>query len=368
MLAIMSGAPPDRVPWVPRLGIWYAARKNAGTLPERYAGWSLRDIEIDLRMGSPAKDGRLFRTDIVGVEIEERSIDEMETLTSYTTPVGTVTTRHRGTAALRAAGIGDLQVEFMLKGRADYAVVRYIVEHTHHTATYDEYEAYDREIGDRGYPLAGCGDCPFHHWLRALAGYSNAYYHLHDFPDEVEHLLDVMTERDRSNLWPVIAESPTQLVLHGAHLSSQMTPPPMFERYITPYYREFSAILRERGKTLVMHADNDTSRILGHIEQAGYGMVECFATRPMAAMTLSDARSAWGSRVAIWGGIPSVILEEPYTDHEFERYMEGVFREVAPGDAFILGVSDNVMPGAKLSRLQRIGEMVEELGAYPVRS
>ena len=93
------------------------------------------------------------------------------------------------------AGIGD--------GDPD----SYIVEHTRHTPTYDEFDAYDREVGDRGYPLVGCGDCPFHHWLRALAGYSSAYLHLQDYPDEVERLLDVMTERDRAELWPIIAES-----------------------------------------------------------------------------------------------------------------------------------------------------------------
>ncbi len=68
----------------------------------------------------------------------------------------------------------------------------------------------------------------------------------------------------------------------------------------------------------------------------------------------------------IWGGIPSVILEEDFSEEEFEAYMSALFKTIAPGDAFILGVADNVTGPALLSRLVRIREMVEEKGKYPV--
>jgi hypothetical protein len=47
--------------------------------------------------------------------------------------------------------------------------------------------------------------------------------------------------------------------------------------------------------------------------------------------------------------------------------MQDVFRVVAPGDALILGVSDNVMPRAKIERVERITEMVQEFGQYPIQ-
>lgn len=368
MLAILSGKVPDQIPWIPRLSIWYTAHKNAGTLPERYRNWSLRDIERDLGMGTPAKDGRIFRTQLRNVQVRKRQIGQWDTLTEFITPVGTVSTLHRTSEEARRQGILDMQIEFMLKRREDYAVVEYIIEHTDYVATFDEYEAYEREIGQDGYPLVACGEGAFHYWIRLLAGYNNGYYHLNDYPSEVEHLLEVITQRDRETVWKLMVESPARLLLHGYHLSSQMTPPPIFARYITPYYQELSAQLRPRGKVLALHADNDTSRILPHIEQAGYRLVECFATHPMVNTTLAQARAAWGTRVIIWGGIPSVILEEPYTDEQFEAYMDELFRTIAPGDAFILGVADNVMPGAKLERLRRVGQMVRERGQYPIRT
>jgi len=366
LLSVMAGQAPDQIPWIPRLLIWYTARKRAGTLPRPYRDMSLSEIERDLGLGTPARDGLVYRTEMQNVDVVKRWLNDFELLTDYRTPVGTVSTLFRGSETLRQKGIEDLQVEFMLKRREDYAVVQYIIENTRAIPAYEEYESYEADIGEAGYPMVHCGDCPFHHWMRALVGYENAYFHLHDYPNEVDQLLAMMTQRDKEVVWRLIAESPAKLILHGVHYSSQMTPPTMFERFITPYYQELSALLRSRGKTLTLHGDNDTRHILHHIEQAGFGMVECFATHPLVETTLAEARQAWGNRVIIWGGVPSVILEDPYTDEQFEAYMEGVFRTVAPGQAFILGVADNVMPEAKVERIRRITELVQQHGNYPI--
>jgi uroporphyrinogen-III decarboxylase len=161
-------------------------------------------------------------------------------------------------------------------------------------------------------------------------------------------------------------DSPARLFQHGLHLSSQMTPPRLFEQYVVPYYQELIPPLRARGKTVALHADNDTRAILSQIEKAGFGMVECFVTCPMVPTTLAEARAAWGERVIIWGGVPSVILEEPFTEEQFEEYMDELFETIKPGKAFILGVADNVMPGAKIERIRRITELVETRGCYPI--
>ena len=96
-------------------------------------------------------------------------------------------------------------------------------------------------------------------------------------------------------------------------------------------------------------------------------MVECFVNAPMAKVTVEDARAAWGNSMIIWGGVPASILEETYPEEKFEGYLVDLFRAIAPGDAFILGVSDNVMTNSMLSRIERITEMVESHGDYPVK-
>jgi hypothetical protein len=287
-------------------------------------------------------------------------------ITEYVTPRGTARTVLSRSAYEASEGIiGQLPTEYPLKSEEDYDIWMYVVRNTVYIPAYEEYEAYDREIGDDGLPMVSVGDCPFHHWLQSLAGYQQGYLHLMDFRPRVEALLQVMAEKDRE-MWEVVAQSPAKLFLHGQHLSSQMTPPRYFDQYITPYYQDFTKLLHAHGKSLAMHADNDTSAILGNIQQAGFDMVECFITKPMAKITLKDAQDAWGTSVIIWGGIPAIILEESYPVEEFEAYMKDIFRTIAPGDAFILGIADNAMGGSMLSRIEKVTGMVEKYGNYPV--
>jgi len=366
LLTVLDGGSPDRIPWIPRLQIWHTAHSRQGTLPEPFQGLSLPEVERELDMGNPARGGRLFTSE-QGGDVEVTQTSEGDTvLITYCTPVGSVSIRHRHTEEQKALGLGGLEVEHMIKSPADFAVVEYLVEHTHYHPTYEEYRAYEEEIGEDGYPMVSAGDCPFHYFLQKLAGYQNGYYLLNDFPDEVEHLMATIEEVDRENLWPIIAHSPARLILHGVHFDSSITPPPFFSRYITPYYQDFSELLHQHDKTLAMHADNDSRLILEHIEEAGFDMAETFTTAPQVTCTLEEARRAWEDRVIIWGAVPSVMLEPAYSEEVFETYMRQLFRTIAPGDAFILGVSDNIMPAALLGRLRRIAEMVEEWGTYPI--
>ena len=218
ILAILDGRPPDRIPWFPRLRIWYDANRLAGTLPERYREMAFRDVERDVFGGVSARHAIIYTSQLRGVEVRTRKIDELETLTEYVTPVGTVTTRLRATQRLRQQGIQDSEVDFVLKRREDYAVVEYLTEHTEYTAAYEQYEEYEQGVGEDGYPMVNCGDCPFHHWMRALVGYDRGYYHLQDYTKQVEHLLGVLSDCYRERLWPHLLDSPARLVMHVAAL------------------------------------------------------------------------------------------------------------------------------------------------------
>jgi uroporphyrinogen-III decarboxylase len=365
LLSVLGGSPPDRVPWIPRLEIWYVAHRLAGTLPPEFEGMRLREIERALGVGTPARTGRVFTTRIRDVDTVQRRDGLLNTV-EHITPYGTVSYTQKRTPDLDRLGIQPLVVEKMLKRPEDYDAVTYLFENTEFYPCYEEYEAYDREIGDDGLPMVSIGDVPFHHFLADLAGYERAYLDLFDFPDRVERLLRTIEAVYRERMWPLVAKSPAKLVLHGAHFSSQTTPPDYYDRFITPYTRDFTEYMHRHGKTVAQHADNDTKEILGQLADSGYDMQECFVTAPMVPCTLKEARQRWGARMIIWGGLPSVMLEPSVSDERFNAYMRDLFRTIAPGDAFILGVADNVMPTSMISRIRQVTEMVQEMGAYPV--
>lgn len=89
LLAILDGKSPDRIPWIPRMEIWYLAQRLAGTLPAEYQDMRLGEIRRDLGIGNPARTGRVYSTRIRGVDTIVRR-DGLRTTTEYITPYGTV--------------------------------------------------------------------------------------------------------------------------------------------------------------------------------------------------------------------------------------------------------------------------------------
>ncbi len=365
IIAILEKQYPDRLPWIPRLEIWYQAHKLRGTLPDKYTDLSLREIEHDLHIGTPARLGSVYRVKYNNIDIQQERKGQ-DLIATYNTPAGSVSTVHRYSDTMAQGGItSPLQISHMIKGPEDYKAVEFIFEHADIIPTYEAYEAYDAEIGSDGLPLVAIGPDPMYRILQTLIGFNNAFFHLFDDRTRVRHLYDVIMDFTLK-IQDVVLRSPALMIQHGEHFDTQMTPPKIFAEYMQPYFQEFAEKLHARGKFIVCHADADTSHLLDLIIDSGFDMAECFVTAPMVPLTLEEARKTLGNKVIIWGGIPSVILCDPITDAYFESYMLQLFRTIAPGNAFILGVADNVMAEAKLDRIIHITNLVEKYGAYPI--
>ncbi|RJR22754.1 MAG: cobalamin-binding protein [Desulfobacteraceae bacterium] len=61
-----------------------------------------------------------------------------------------------------------------------------------------------------------------------------------------------------------------------------------------------------------------------------------------------------------------MLLEESATEEEFEGYLDHLFKVIAPGKRFILGIADTTPPNAVFDRLIRIGERVEKEARLPL--
>ncbi|NLF32074.1 MAG: hypothetical protein GX591_14455 [Planctomycetes bacterium] len=353
VLAVLRGQTTDRMAWIPRLELWYHAAVKLDTLPDRYRGMTLRQIERALGCGTPARGGRIFNKRYENVEVVDRREGNLR-ITEYRTPAGTVREVMQFSDELDRLGLPGHVIEYPLKTPGDYRVWTYIAEHTHWDPAFDAYEAYDRRIGEDGLPMTSIGDVPFHQFVRELAGYDNAFFHLADFPDEVHALLATLTDVFNERLLPLVLASPAVLLLHGGHLSTQYTPPPLFEAYILPHCERFFGAFHDAGKFLTMHADNDTSAILPQLRAGGWDLMECFATAPLVRTTLADAFDAWGDDVAIWGGVPSSILGPECPQRDFEKHLDAILQAVRGRRRVILGISDNLMPGACIERVEMI--------------
>jgi uroporphyrinogen-III decarboxylase len=147
-----------------------------------------------------------------------------------------------------------------------------------------------------------------------------------------------------------------------------ITYPPFFKEHILPYIQRLADMAHAKGKLVLCHCDGENKGLLDLIANSGMDIAEAICPQPMTKVKVSEVKKAFQGKVTIFGGIPSVaLLEESMPDAEFERFMKNLFREIDPGDRFILGVSDTTPPDAKFERLLRITEMVQEWGKLPMK-
>jgi uroporphyrinogen decarboxylase-like protein len=393
MLRAARGQWADRLPFAPRLDLWYNAQVSRGSLPPQYRnGATTRDIADDLGVGYHAINpdftrvravddktdrplglyslfGYPFRIELGDVERVVRP-DGPVTHVEYRTSVGTATSTITYTEEMRKAGASVAWVdEPVIKTVDDYRVVGHIFRNVRVVPDYDNYRAYEAQLGERSFAVGyGLGSIsPVHHMMKELTNHTDFYYQIADHPKEIARLVEDMTPFF-VRLVEILADSPAEVVLMGANYDDTITYPPLFKEHLLPWMQRWADMLHARGKVFLSHCDGENDGILDLLAGSGMDVAESVCAPPMVEVSMSRMRAAFGGKITIFGGVPSVaLIEDSMSDDEFEAYMRGLFREIAPGDRFILGVSDMVPPDAKWERLQRMAEMVEQWGALPLR-
>lgn len=365
ILAAMRKQPVDRLPWGLRIDYWYKAHHKAGTLPEKYRGWTQWDIIRDLGAGIQAHHAKVHQEELHNVEVVVHQ-EGREKVTEYITPVGKVTAKMVLTQTLEETDTRPYEKEKMFKGIEDYPVLEYVVENTAIIPIYDEFTKLDKEIGDDGVSVARMGLSPMHRLMRDFMGYERFFYELHDNPQKVDHLFEILLDQGRK-IAQVAAESPAEVIQSCSNFVDAIHTPKIFEKYFVPWFQEVSTLFHSRSKILQTHTDGELRRLLPLFPKTGIDVTEAFSPPPMTSCTASDLKKAWGDKITVWGGIASQLFSDPYTDQEFDDYVISLFKEIAPGCSFIVGVGDNVPVAAKVNRLRRVAELVEKYGELPMK-
>lgn len=393
MLRAIRGEWADQLPWTPRIDLWYNANSLRGTLPSRYRqditldriaddiGGAYHKITPEFMKVRSADDmidrgigiyrlwGMPHRTELAGVDREVR-VERDATLVTYHTPVGSVSCKIVYSEEMRRAGISIPWVaEHVIKGPNDYRPVGYIFSHVKVQAAYDNYLDFHRQVGEKGLAVAFGNNTgsPMHHILKQLIDATQFYFELYDHPREIRRLCEEM-DPFFDQIQRVAADSPAEVILYGSNFDEMITYPPLFRDSIMPYIQRFADLIHPKGKFLLSHCDGENKGLLDLLAESGMDVAEAICPYPMTKVTLTEVRKAFKGKMTVWGGIPSIaLLQSSMPDEEFERYMEGVFKEIAPGDRFILSISDTTPPDAKFERLLRITEMVKEWGRLPMK-
>jgi uroporphyrinogen-III decarboxylase len=366
-LAAMRGQAVDHVPFIARMDLWYSFHRNQDTLPPPYEKASLWDIQRDLGIGIfgfGAWDVSFYRLEHRGVEIETAGKGGLTTSRTRT-PYGTLTCGDKMAAELHEAAGTGARIEYPFKTPNDYDALQYLIEHTEVLENYDAYGRFVDAIGNDGLALPFSGHLPAHQLMLNFMGYQTFYYELHDHPAQVEALIEALTDQQLKIL-ALAVDCPAQAIEVGGNYDEHMTPPPVFDRLFAPFYRQARELLSEGDRILVVHGDGEMGVLLQKLMDCGIQVVEALTPSPMTSIDLRETRRLWGDRVALWGGLASVMLTKTFSEEALECFLEDLFRAVAPGDRFILGFGDNVPTDALFGRIERVARFWAERGGYPL--
>jgi uroporphyrinogen-III decarboxylase len=360
VMAVFRHRKPDRIPWLtydipypmlPR-GSWERELRNKGL------------GLIGLMGFYPC--GNVYISKMPNVEIVQKvRIENKRTIisTTYNTPVGSVTKEEDFSISPPNPWI----LKYPIKDVSDYKVVRFMVEDTVYEKNYDAFYWADRHIGEDGFIRADCSS-PFQNLLIRFAGYQRLLVDLYKHREQVEDLLSIMEEK-YFEVIRILAESPVEVIGIDGNVNGRITDPKLFSKYLLPLYQKASEILHSKDKIVSVHMDGALSPLTDLIPETGIDVVEAFTPPPMGDLSLKEARNAWGDRIIIEANFPENVCLQGVD--AIKKFTLDILKQVAPGDSFILSVTEDIpyrAPNDVLeASLRAITEVMWKHGRYPIK-
>ncbi len=363
ILAAARGEKLDRLPFGARIDVWYNYHSAHGTLPDKYRGWSQTDILRDQGAGAQARFFSVTREKYRDMEVVETN-DPPYITTEYHTPVGTVAKKE-----LFDTSEGPwikYEMEKLFKSEKDYPVLKYVMEHTEAVDNFEPYQKLREEIGEDGMVMTASGGLwsPVQRVMREIIGYELFFYELADRPARVEELIEAVKDLERRKLKVAIG-CDLEIFNVCANWSDDIQTP-VFRKYFVPWFQEVSEFLHSHGRLVMAHTDGEMRRLNPMFCETGIDIAEAITPAPQTLVSMKEFRETLGDEVTLWGGIPSILFEPMYGDEAFDAFIKNMFREMAPGYRFIVGMGDNLPFDGDINRVGRVVELIERHGRLPV--
>ncbi|MBI2941234.1 MAG: hypothetical protein HYY04_12430 [Chloroflexi bacterium] len=346
IVTALKGEMPDRVPWT----------IYAGLLPRGGVERRLRNKELGL-VSYPL----VYATQRPHVNLAERSIEENgETVQvrTYQTPLGELTEKRRTEPGYNSSWI----LEYFVKQPRDYEILEFIIRDTVYRPDYSVFVRARGEMGDDGLVGARILRVPYQRLWIEFTGLDRLLLDLNDCPDLVGRVVQAIDEKDRE-LWEVVAASPSDDVWCPDNVTAQAMAPRLWDHYLAPYYEALGEVMHRHGKRVIVHIDGATRMLVDRIARTPIDVIEAFTPMPTGDLTLAEARAAWKDK-AIWINFPSSVhVEEP---DEVAAMTGELLRQAAPGNGFLMGVTENVPDAVYARSLGAITEVIDRFGACPL--
>jgi len=251
----------------------------------------------------------------------------------------------------------------LFKGPEDYDALEFVIRDREYSPNYETFSAQMEMMGGDGVMRTSIGYSPLQEIIYVLMGLERFALEWADRRDRVMRLYHALTD-DRRKIYPLVAESPALIANYGGNVSPEVVGRERFDRYILPHYNEAAQILHRQGKLLGVHFDANVQQLAPSIARSEIDYIEAFTPSPGSDMTVQQARAAWPNKV-LWINFPSPVHVE--TIQAIEEKTRQLLREAAPGDRFLVGITEDVPGDRWRANYEAILHVLREEGQLPLR-
>jgi hypothetical protein len=338
------------------LDYWITGLESQNNLPARYQGDGLFRLHRDLGVGFYLQGYFPFRSTCEGLKITCEHHDHLR-LTRVETPAGQVQCleRYLPESACWA------YVEHYVKSWRDLVVIRYWYEHTFYEQDYEIACRRQELIGNFGLVLCYLPKSPLMELVALLAGITVISFILVDAPQELDETLSVL-RRKADEAAALALTSPAECLMIPENLSSEVIGKNLYNRYMRDYERYWTHQIKAAGKYSFIHMDGTLNGLIDEVASAGFSVLEALTPAPVGDLTIDEISERVGEKAVIWGGIPGLYFTDLVSDEQFDRHVIHMLEVMRSEPRYVLGVADQVPPGARWERIARVAELVERHG------
>jgi len=250
------------------------------------------------------------------------------------------------------------QVEHVFKGPEDYKRLMWLATDPEPVPCYERFLKARRWLGEDVLLQVNIGATPLHRIMVDWLGVETFAEEWVERQDEILRLYNALADQQR-RIFPLIARSPALTVNYGGNETPEVMGPPRFREYVVPLYNEAAEVLHQHGKLLGAHLDGNNRAWMKDVAASALDYVEAFTPAPDTDMSLEEALKVWPDKI-LWINFPSSLhLASTQT---IVRTTKQLIEAAAPGDRFILGITENIPEDRWQESLQAISRAIRDVG------
>ncbi len=346
ILTALTGGIPDRIPFTVYRGVAHM-EDDLDDLVARGMGFMESCRVYDAR--SPN----------VEVTEEDEILDGIPTkIVRYKTPVGEIWQRSR----IESGYGSSWNIEYLIKDVKDYEVLEFVIRDTEYSPNYDAFTKAVESIDDNGVVMARTERVPIQRLWIEYTGIERLSIDLNENLSVVEGIMEAMLDRSHET-WNIIADSPAQFIWCPDNITGEMTGPSLFDKYCILYYNEIVDLMHGEGKRVLCHMDGMMKWLVDNVRKTDLDVIEAFTPPPDGNLPLAEARQAWQGKVVSINFPSSVHIFDP---EDIRDMTIGLLQEAAPGNGFIIGVTENIPKSVGVRSLSVIADTINEYGVCPI--